>query len=61
MGSLDTMVSYEGNLQPNLTHSDNDNIRVYSNTFDDVFPYNEMKEVEDDLGNVFIKNTTNIL
>lgn len=54
MNSLDSMVSYEGTLQPNLTHVDNGDIRVYSNTFDHVFPFNEMKESVDLFNNKFI-------
>lgn len=54
MNSLDSMVSYEGTLQPNLTHVDNGDIRVYSNTFDHVFPYNEMIESVDLFNNKFV-------
>lgn len=54
MDSLDSMVSYEGTLQPNLTHADNGDVRVYSNTFDHVFPFNEMVESTDELGNKFV-------
>ena len=54
VGSLNARVSYEGILQPNLTHVDSGDFRVYSNTFDNVFPFNEMKEVSDEFNNKFI-------
>ena len=55
MGSLDTMVSYDGTQQPNLTQVIEGDFVKYSNNFDYVFPFNEMEEVVDDLGNSFIK------
>ena len=54
MDSLDSMVSYEGTLQPNLTHVDNGDIRVYSNTLDHAFPFNEMIESVDLFDNKFV-------
>lgn len=55
MGSQDSKVTYEGTTLPNLTSSIEGVFTKYTNSFDYEFPYNKMTEVEDSLGNKFIK------
>lgn len=57
-GSLDTTVDtkmYVNGvlIEPNLTHVDEDGFRIYSNSYDDYFPYNEIVKWIDEKGNVF--------
>lgn len=54
-GSLNTLVTYAGEVQPNLTYEDVGNIRHYSNSFDDLPPFNMIKEWTDSMDNIFIK------